>query len=632
MLVLALVLAASPLAHGYFDFSVWAPLELGALSLCALVAVSRVRVRLTRAGVIAIVALAGLLALSAASTFWAEAKDAAWTDTSRLAFYCALFVLALLTVRTKRAARTVMLIIGASALAVSLWFCANALLGTAGQDFFGRRLNSPIGYVNGTAGLLVMGLWPWLAWAETTRHRLAQGLSLAAAAVIASTAVLTQSRAVIPAALAAIMLVLLAAPGRVTRTVNLALIAGAVAAAAPWTLHVYSAAGIAQRALPPSHAVLRDGALAMILAALGTAAVRILGGALVQRNRRRQTERAAVAWRRAGWIALVGVCAVLTIGVILAAPRIANEYRTFTSLRVNQTAQTRFLDASGYRYDLWRVALSEFSEHPLGGLGAGNYDARYYLLRRNPEYVIQPHSLELQMAAELGIGGVLALLLFIGTILGCGCVGRRTLAAEDRFVRVAALGTFTAWLVGTSVDWLYDIPGLTGMAMLAAALLVLPSPGSGRSTSPVRPRPRSGAWVGVLVSLGIIAVLAASVGRQYVASRYAASGTSQIERHPAAALSQLERSHELDPYSLSTFYAMAAAYSREDNYDNARAVLLAAAVQEPHNYVPPALLGDLASRRGDSRLAAAEYMRALALNPRDRGLRQLARLAATGGG
>ena len=59
------------------------------------------------------------------------------------------------------------------------------------------------------------------------------------------------------------------------------------------------------------------------------------------------------------------------------------------------------------------------------------------------------------------------------------------------------------------------------------------------------------------------------------------------------------------------------AYARLDDYSGARATLQIAARREPHNYVPPALLGDLAMRRGYYRLAAAEYRRALALNPRD---------------
>jgi Flp pilus assembly protein TadD len=59
-----------------------------------------------------------------------------------------------------------------------------------------------------------------------------------------------------------------------------------------------------------------------------------------------------------------------------------------------------------------------------------------------------------------------------------------------------------------------------------------------------------------------------------------------------------------------------------NDYPRARGALLLATRREPHNYVPPALLGDLAMRRGDYPLATVEYRRALALNPRDPVLRQ----------
>ena len=54
-----------------------------------------------------------------------------------------------------------------------------------------------MGYINGTAGLLVMGIWPWLGLAETAKTRGLRAAAISAAALIASTAVLTQSRAIV---------------------------------------------------------------------------------------------------------------------------------------------------------------------------------------------------------------------------------------------------------------------------------------------------------------------------------------------------------------------------------------------------------------------------------------------------
>ena len=54
-----------------------------------------------------------------------------------------------------------------------------------------------MGYINGTAGLFVMGIWPWLGLAETLASRWLRAAAISAAALIASTAVLTQSRAIV---------------------------------------------------------------------------------------------------------------------------------------------------------------------------------------------------------------------------------------------------------------------------------------------------------------------------------------------------------------------------------------------------------------------------------------------------
>jgi O-antigen ligase len=322
----------------------------------------------------------------------------------------------------------------------------------------------------------------------------------------------------------------------------------------------------------------------------------------------------------AGLLAASVVALVGAVGLGVGTGWFAREYRAFTALHVNQTAAVRFVDAGGFRYDLWRVAVREFRSHPFGGVGAGNYDTDYYRLRKNPEYVVQPHSIELQMAAELGVVGLLAFLLFCGAIFHAGFARRGTLAAGDPLIRIAALGVFTAWLVDTSVDWLYDIPGLAAAAIVAAALLVAPpetSPPSGDADRR-RGRGRGRAGQAALVAgFAAIALLAASVGRQYAATRYMVAGQHQIASAPRQAIDKLREAARLDPYSVSTLYLLSAAYARLDDYQHARDALLLASAREPHNYVPPALLGDLATRRGDRAAALASYQRTLALNPRD---------------
>jgi O-Antigen ligase len=617
---LCLVLATSPLDSGFFTFTAWGPIALVAM-VVLIVLVRFASVSLKPTGIVAATGLAAWIALSAASILWAESKDSAWTSTNRIGFYGVVFTIVVVGVRGRRTGRALVLVLGASALATCVWLDCRFALGIGGAAFLGRRLNDPIGYINGTAALLVMGMWPWLAVAETVGSRVLRCGALAAATAIAATCVLCESRAVIPAAALSLAFGLLCAPGRVRRAVNVMLVAAAVALTLPWTLRVYSSGGAEARDLAPSSSLLMGAGLAILVAAVGVGLVHY---AISRAAAASGAERRHRIDRLAGTGIIVGLVAALALGIAVGRPFLARQWHAFTGNHVDLTATNRFIDAGGYRYDLWRVALDEFDEHPLAGLGAGNYDAEYYRLRHNPEYVLQPHSLELQQLAELGVLGFVTLVLLCGGVIGAGLSRRGTLASEDPLIKVAAMGMFVAWLVSTSVDWPYDIPGIAGMAFVAAGLLVVPAArpagAAGEGAASYRPNSRRVIWT--LPALLAIALLAASIGRQYAATRYWEAGAAEVNRFPRRAIGTLREAAHLDPYSLNTLYALASAYARLDDYTRARGALLLAAAREPDNYVPPALLGDLAMRRGYRTLAADDYQRSIVLDPRDPALRQ----------
>ena len=68
-------------------------------------------------------------------------------------------------------------------------------------------------------------------------------------------------------------------------------------------------------------------------------------------------------------------------------------------------------------------------------MGAGNYQPGYYLHRRTTEEIQQPHSLELQTLAELGLVGALLLAAFLIAV-AIGFV-RTARAAVQRLARRA---------------------------------------------------------------------------------------------------------------------------------------------------------------------------------------------------
>jgi tetratricopeptide (TPR) repeat protein len=309
-----------------------------------------------------------------------------------------------------------------------------------------------------------------------------------------------------------------------------------------------------------------------------------------------------------------------------------HQARAFTQVGAvpGADSSTRLASGAGNRYDYWRIAWHAFEDRPLLGAGAGNYDRVYFQRRATEEDVRQPHSLALQAAAELGLPGVLALLLaFAGAILGAWRLARAAAAsAADRFLAVAATGCFTAWLVHANVDWTHLLPGVTGIALVAAAVLVRDrTPVAAPSPLRAARRPRLAPAAVVAVGLALAAI---GLSRQGLSEHYRAEGREALAAQPAEALLDADRSLRLDPEAVDAYYLKAAALARFGEAAAARAALTEAARREPREYVTWALLGDLAVRTGDLGRARSHYRRALALNPRDPGLRQSARDPAAG--
>ena len=268
-----------------------------------------------------------------------------------------------------------------------------------------------------------------------------------------------------------------------------------------------------------------------------------------------------MVWGERALAAVAVVIAVVGLIAVIGNPftRISKEYDDFVNLKINTPTDTRFLSGGGYRYDYWRIAWKEFKQEPLRGVGAGSYDVDYFVDRRTNEDIRQPHSLPMQLLAELGIPGLLALLAFVGAVFaGLWRTARRGVASPGRRVAaVAAGGAFSAWLAHTSVDWLHLLPGVTGIALCAAAGLLAPwsrrAPGRALSTGRI-----------VAVVVAVVAVLAAAdtAGRLAAAEHYRLQSRSALNTDPVHALRLANDALALNGDSLPALYMKSAAYAR----------------------------------------------------------------------
>ena len=77
-------------------------------------------------------------------------------------------------------------------------------------------------------------------------------------------------------------------------------------------------------------------------------------------------------------------------------------------------ARLASVDSNRYRY--WEEAGSTFAEHPLIGIGSGGFAVEWLKIEQRFDASGDAHSLYLETAAELGVVGVVFLLLFVGGV------------------------------------------------------------------------------------------------------------------------------------------------------------------------------------------------------------------------
>ncbi|HEY6638860.1 MAG TPA: O-antigen ligase family protein [Solirubrobacterales bacterium] len=562
------------------------------------------------------------------SSIWAESAARAWEGAARTILYAAVITVPL-ALRGRRQALWVGqgIFAGVGLVAVITLI---ALLANGPDLFVAGRLDDPLAYRNATATLFAFVFWPLIGLAsERGRNTPIRAISFAVAVLSLGLAFLTQSRGVAVGLVFGAAVFLAIGPDRLRRTL-FALAAGAgVAIFSSPLLDPYHAF---QNGEVLTDSVVQDASTALLVL---TFAALLFGlfAALLDNGLRGSA--AGDAARR---VAPYGLAALAVAGFVAALVAIGNpatyasdKWDEFTDLDATTSASsTRLGSVGGQRYDLWRVSWKEFESAPVGGVGEGNYAFDYYEERRTDRNLEDPHSLPFRLLAETGIVG---LLLFGGVIVALG-VGitrsARSSPPNDRRI-IAGLAAGGAVVIGQSLtDWLWLIPTVTGLGLLALALAAVP-----RGRAEDKPAPLKLPWFGQRPRLitrfgiaGLLAAAAVSVVFLFLSDFYVREARDDQGRSAADQLSAARTAADLNPVSVIPLYLQASALEAEGERSQARDVLQDALSKEPNNFVTLTLLGDLQVRDGEFDDAAAYYKKASDLNPRDTGLQQLAEQTA----
>ena len=427
------------------------------------------------AGRVALAGAALFAGWTAISMAWSPVSSAALDDAQRVLLYLGALIAATAFLVPGRPARWLEPGLAGGALVVILYGLSERLLPWLIElnrsESAVARLEQPITYWNamGLAGAIGLILAARMA-GDASRDLRLRCAAAAACAPLGAGVYLTFSRGSLVALLAglAVLALLLPRHGQLVAIgigLGTAVLGSISVGVFPWVRGLEEVG---------NHSV--QGALALVLLAA------IAAGAAWLTRRRAVAERPVteepVAPRHK--VLALAVVVVVVIGMAVVA---TNEVRP--DLRRERTGATpsRLVSVDSNRYSYWGVALDVFGEHPLVGRGTGGFRVEWLMRRDVDESVVDAHSLVIETAAELGLVGLLALGLMLGGV--AACARRAYLLAPEASAGAAAVAA--AWMVHSLLDWDWEMPAVTLMAIACAGALIAAAD-RGAAVSPRRPR------------------------------------------------------------------------------------------------------------------------------------------------
>jgi hypothetical protein len=573
VLAFALIVVTARAGGGYAA-ETWGWIALGPLLALAAVLARAERLEVGAWDVAFLGSLVLLAFWAALSTAWSDSVPRTVAEIERDLVYVAAGA-ALLAVTTRRSAAVVPGAVLAAATAV----CAYALLTRVAPDRFGLelehgyRLSRPIGYWNGLGLVAAMAILLALGLAASARRTGARMLASGAPVVLVATLYFTFSRGAW-IALGAGLAVALAVDPRRSRLVRVTVVLTPLLAAAVW---LCSRADGLNDVDAAQQTAARDGrhlALALLALSLACAVVPVAHARFASDVRLRLP--------RAGWVALVAalVASFLAIAVVglvrIGGPQALWE-RSADAFRASQwppdsSLQGRLFTVSGHnRSDYWHVAWSEASSHPWLGSGGGTYDLYWTQERPVPVGALDAHNVYLETLAELGPIGLLLLAGFLATPL---LALRR---ARHRPGMAPAGGAYAAFVLAVAVDWHWELPTVTLVALCCGAALVAAAR-SARASRPIGRGARVAALAAVAAGIAVAVVVHVGNGSVAVSARNAADGDY------AAAETAARRATRWAPWSPAGWVSLERAQRARGALGPARASLRHALELDPRDW------------------------------------------------
>jgi hypothetical protein len=596
---------------GGYETGSWYPAGLFLLGLLAVTLVVRPGAGRPPAAAVAAVGLLLAYAIwSYLSISWADDQGVAVDGAGRALLYAVTFALFALWPLDGRAGLVLVGILGLGIAGIGL---VEVLKLDAAENplgfFIDGRLAEPVGYHNGNVALWFTGFWPCALLASRREVPAAlRGIALGGAGLLVGLALMGQSRGWFFSLPVVALFFVAVAPGRGRLLAVLLACALAALAMAEPVLDVHTAFEGGDTLAESIGSATRA-----VLLAAGALAVIGFGAGLLDR---RVSVRPSVARATSGAVVALAALAVLAAGAVAVAKTgdpfdsISDAWSEFKRGDLPTAGETRFTASLGSgRYDIWRVAWSEFEAEPLQGVGADNFQQDFLADGETLELPRFPHSLELRVLAQTGLVGAF---LMVGALVAAGLAAlrvRRRAPDPGPAAVAGALTVFVYWFVHGSIDWFWELPGLgcAAFAMLGVAVGMAPR---GTTRDPVHLS---------LTVMGAVTVVVAALALAFpwLAERHVRRAVEIYRTSPAAAFEELHRAKNLNPLSSRAALVAGTIALRRNDFERARDEFREALERNPRDHYAELELGLIAGQTGQRRQALARLARAARLAPRD---------------
>ena len=480
------------------------------------------------------------------------------------------------------------------------------------------RLSFPLGYWNGLAIFVALGVPLLLSLAVVSRDAVSRGLALAPMPVIASVIYLASSRGAIAAATVGVGAFLVLTDRRWTAVAALATSAlGSLAAIAVLLQRDELVDGPLGTDL-----VERQGRTAALLIAIACAATG-LGYVYGSRVLRKPWDELPPALR---WLVVVLVVIAVAFAVTVADP--VERFRAFktppgeaaTIDRGDFVAQHLLSSGGSGRWQFWSASVDQWRHAHVWGDGAGSFEAWWAQHGSIGLFVKDAHSLYLETLGELGVIGLALVLALVCSGIGIGALRAAGASGGTRVYGAAATAVFVAYAAAAGIDWVWELTAVSVVGFVSLALAVgpataAPTPDGAEDVGGPSPSRRRVGLVVAAIVLAFLLVLAHAI--PLFAQREIGHSQAAVRRGELGdALAAAKRARDIQPWAATPYLQLALVSERAGALASARVWIDEAIARDRTDWRLWLASARIETRLGRARAAERSLRRAVALNPR----------------